>query len=170
MTTIKVFVAGSRALSRLNEELRGRLERIIAEGHQVLVGDANGADRVVQKYFADRRYPHVTVFCAGMRCRNNVGQWPTVSVSPPADVHAGFDFYAAKDREMAARATHGLMLWDGESRGTFANIRNLVREQKLVAVYLSTAKAFINVRTDADVDALVARAAPTSKIELRRHG
>ena len=42
---VKVFIAGSRAISRLSEPLRERLDRIVAEGHEVPVGDANGADR-----------------------------------------------------------------------------------------------------------------------------
>jgi hypothetical protein len=37
---IKVFIAGSRSLTRLNEALRDRLARIVTEGHDVLVGDA----------------------------------------------------------------------------------------------------------------------------------
>jgi hypothetical protein len=168
MPAVKVFVAGSRALSRLNDAVRKRLDRIISEEHQVLIGDANGADRIVQQYFADHHYRNVTVFCTGGRCRNNVGQWTTVAIAPPLGVHSGRDFYAVKDQEMAAKATHGLMLWDGESRGTFANIRNLVRDSKPVVVYLSPAKEFINVKTPADIDALLAQAAPAARNEVRR--
>lgn len=146
---------------RLNELLRERLDRIMAQGHDVLVGDANGADRVVQQYLADHHYLNVTVYCTGTRCRNNVGDWPTMAIAPPAGLHGGFDFHAVKDREMAANATHGLMLWDGESRGTFVNIKNLVRANKPVVVYLSPAKAFVNIKTPDDVDALVAQAAPS---------
>jgi len=155
----RVFIAGSRAVSRLNDTIRGRLDRVIAAGHEVLIGDANGADRAVQQYLAGLEYPRVTVFCTGLRCRNNVGNWPTRNVAPPADVNAGFDFYAAKDREMAKLATHGLMLWDGESRGTFTNIRNLVRADKPVVVYVSPVRKFFNVRTPDSVDQLLAQIA-----------
>lgn len=158
----RVFVAGSRAVSRLNAAIRERLDRIMEAQHDVLIGDANGADRAVQQYLADRKYERVTVFCTGLRCRNNVGQWNTHMVAPPVGVNGGFDFYTAKDREMAARATHGLMLWDGASRGTFANIRNLVLAEKPVVVYVTPTKAFVNVRTSADVDKLPAQAGPMS--------
>ena len=63
---------------------------------------------------------------------------------------------------MAANATHGLMLWDGKSRGTFTNIKNLVRDNKPVVVYLSPTKSFINVKAPSDVDSLVAQAATLS--------
>ena len=157
MSAVKVFIAGSRALSRLNDALRQRLDRIIDERHAVLVGDASGADRAVQQYLADKRYGNVTVYCTGARCRNNVGQWPTMVVAPPAGVRGGFDFYAAKDREMAVRASHGLMLWDGESRGTLTNIRNLVDSHKPVVVYLSPAKAFLTVKTSVELDHLLSQ-------------
>ncbi len=169
MSSVKVFIAGSRAISRLNESLRLRLDRIIAEGHEVLVGDANGADRIVQQYLADRRYRDVTVYCTGERCRNNVGVWVTAAISPPAGVRGGADFYAVKDREMAANATHGLMLWDGESRGTLTNIKNLVRDRKPVVVYFSPSKTFLTIKTATDLDALLAQATPTAKPEIRRH-
>ena len=157
MADTRVFVAGSRAVSRLNAAIRERLDRIIDAGHDVLIGDANGADRAVQQYFADRKYGRVTVFCTGLKCRNNVAGWTTHSVAPPAGVNGGFDFYAVKDREMASRATHGLMLWDGESRGTFTNIKNLVRDGKPVVVYLGTAKAFVTVRTSEEATSLLSK-------------
>ena len=152
MPTTTVFIAGSRAISRLNEAIRQRLDRVMAEGHHVLVGDANGADCIVQQYLAGQGYANVTVYCTGLKCRNNVAPWQTVNVAPPADAARGFDFYAAKDRAMAEAATHGLMLWDGESRGTYANIRNLIAGHKPVVVYLSPTKSFVNVRTQTDLE------------------
>lgn len=169
MSSVKVFIGGSRAVSRLIDALRERLNRIMAEQHQVLVGDANGADKAVQQYFADSQYPNVTVFCTGARCRNNVGAWTNVAIAPPAGVHSGFDFYAVKDREMATQATHGFMLWDGESRGTFANIRTLVRDGKSVVVYVSPSKSFVNVKSTADIDGLLAEATLSAAQEVRRH-
>jgi hypothetical protein len=48
--------------------------------------------------------------------RNNVGGWP-VRVIRPGHARKDFDYYATKDRAMAAAATIGLMLWEGQSRG-----------------------------------------------------
>jgi hypothetical protein len=50
-----VFVAGSRQISRLPAEVRSRLDTMIEKGFQILVGDANGADKAVQRYLADQR-------------------------------------------------------------------------------------------------------------------
>ena len=54
-----VFVAGSRQISQLPAEVKTRLDTMIEKGFQILVGDANGADKAVQRYLADRSYPNV---------------------------------------------------------------------------------------------------------------
>ena len=40
-----VFIGGSRHVSRLSAEVKGRLNNVIKNGHRVVVGDANGADK-----------------------------------------------------------------------------------------------------------------------------
>ena len=50
----RVFIAGSRRLSRLPSEVRQRLDEMIRRGLSILVGDANGADKAVQAYFAEQ--------------------------------------------------------------------------------------------------------------------
>ena len=78
----KVFIGGSRRVSRLNADVRRRIDRIIEQGFPVFVGDANGADKAVQKYLQSRGYEAVEVFCSGGQCRNNLGNWP-VGLLPP---------------------------------------------------------------------------------------
>jgi hypothetical protein len=46
MTT--VFIGGSRHITRLTSDVRARLDRIVSSHLPVVVGDANGADKVVQ--------------------------------------------------------------------------------------------------------------------------
>lgn len=73
----KVFIAGSRKLSRLSPEVKARIDAMIEKGFAILVGDANGADQAVQRYLADKGYRNVVVHCMSGNCRNNVGGWPT---------------------------------------------------------------------------------------------
>jgi hypothetical protein len=140
-----VFVAGSRQISRLPVEVRSRLDTMIEKGFQILVGDANGADKAVQSYLAGKEYPNVLVHCMEGHCRNNVGHWPTREVSAPRGAR-GFDFYSVKDRIMADAAQYGLMLWDGKSKGTINNVVNLSRDGKPVVVYIAPTKQFITVK------------------------
>ncbi len=146
----KVFVGGSRRLSRLNKEVRRRLDNIVEKGLTVFVGDANGADKAVQRYLADKRYDKVVVFCMAGGCRNNIGDWPT-SETRAASGARGFSYYATKDRAMAAEADYGLMLWDGSSRGTFASVLDLVLRGKPVVVYAAPSKSCVTLRGPAQL-------------------
>ena len=73
MTTI--FIGGSRAVSRLNALVRDRLDDFIRRQCMILIGDANGADKAVQRHLAGRGYQHVTVYCME-HCRNNLAIGP----------------------------------------------------------------------------------------------
>jgi hypothetical protein len=150
----RVFLGGSRKVSRLNEPIRERLEQIVRRRMQVLIGDANGADKAMQRQLAEWAYPNVVVYFVGTSPRNNVGAWPTHHVPTPPGAR-GFDFYSVKDRAMSDAADFGFMLWDGESRGTLANVETLAEAGKPVSVYVSPAQRFINVRSQSDVNALV---------------
>jgi hypothetical protein len=100
----RVFIGGSRHITRLEDDVRRRLDRIVEKGLPVVIGDA----------------------------------------------------YATKDRAMAAAATVGLMLWDGQSRGTLMNVLRLADRNKPVVVYVQPRKGFVDVRTRSDISALLA--------------
>lgn len=156
-----VFIAGSRQLSRLPAEVRRRIDTIIEKGFQILVGDANGADKAVQRYLAAKAYPTVLVHCMADHCRNNLGHWPTRQVLAPRGAR-GFDYYSLKDRTMAEAAEYGLMLWDGKSKGTINNVVNLSRRNKVVVVYVAPAKSFQTVRSFEDLKDVLGKGDPSS--------
>jgi hypothetical protein len=112
-----VFIGGSRNVSRLSPQAKERLNNVIQVNARVIVGDANGADKAVQKFLSEREYPWVTVFCSGDECRNNVGHWDTRHIDAPKNAK-GIDFDAAKDRVMAREADYGLMIWTGKAPST----------------------------------------------------
>jgi len=151
-----VFIAGSRQLSRVNAVVKRRIDTIIEKGFTILVGDANGADKAVQRYLADKGYRNVIVHCMADNCRNNVGDWSTRKIVG-SERARGFAYYAAKDQAMVDDASYGLMLWDGKSKGTLNNIINLVRQEKPVVVYLAPARIFKNLRTGDDVAEFVGK-------------
>ena len=150
-----IFIGGSRAISRLNAELQAKLDEFIERECTIFVGDASGADKAVQQHLASRGYGRVVVYCMD-RCRNNVGSWPVNSVSSPGSTR-GFAYYAAKDLAMANDAKCGMMLWDGESKGTLNNIQNLISAGKKTLVYFSPDGAFHKLVSPADLDGLIHR-------------
>jgi hypothetical protein len=50
----KVFVAASRSLSRLNDDVRLRIDNVADEGLKVILGDAKGVDWAVQRHLCSR--------------------------------------------------------------------------------------------------------------------
>jgi len=143
-------------ISRLPAEVMARLDTMIEKGFHILVGDADGADKAVQRYLANKSYTNVLVHCMKNHCRNNVGNWPTRQVVAPRGAK-GFDYYSVKDRAMAEAAEYGLMLWDGKSKGTVNNVVNLSRDHKPVLVYVAPTREFRKIRTFEDLKDLLAQ-------------
>ena len=53
-------------------------------------------------------------------------------------------------------AAIGLMVWDGQSRGTLMNVLRLADRNKPVVVYVQPGKGFVDVRTQSDLSVLLA--------------
>ena len=138
----RIFLFGSRRCPQLATAVRSELERLVEQGCEFLVGDANGADKAFQRWLASRHHERVRVFFVGSRPRNNLGHWLARRVETSARPGT-FDFYAAKDREMSRQADEGLCIWDEESRGTRRNIVDLSARAKKVLVYSTKRRAFL---------------------------
>ncbi len=137
----KVFIAGSRKISRLSVEVHQKLDAIIARNLAIVIGDAAGVDKTVQQYLQAKGYRDVEVFCSGTRCRNNVGDWPTRQVAVNSS-RRDFNFYAAKDVRMSEEASFGIMIWDGESAGTLMNVLRLIKRTKNVVDFEAPKRRF----------------------------
>ena len=162
MTT--VFVGGSRHVSRLPAQATERLNNLIRSGHHVIVGDAHGVDKAVQRHLSDAGYRNVTVFCSGERSRNNLRRWCTHAVTSNA---SGFQFYAAKDRAMARETDFGFMIWDSKSVGTVLNVLRLVRAGKIVALINVPDKTPLNLKSPAQWEGFLAKLHPSLVADLR---
>jgi hypothetical protein len=154
-----VFIGGSRHISHLSDPVRERLDNVVKNGCPVVLGDANGADKAVQRYLAESGYRSVTVFCSGPHYRNNLGNWPTKNVMPTEGAK-GFEFYAAKDRKMAEQADYGLMIWDGKSPGTVLNALRLVTANKSTVIFHEREKRTIVMRSMTDWEGFLSKCTP----------
>jgi hypothetical protein len=172
-----VFVAGSRALSKLSAQVKERLDNVIKRQLTVLVGDANGVDKAVQRYLAESTYHHVIVYCMEV-CRNNLGHWPTREHRINSLRHDR-NYYGVKDFSMARDADYGLMIWDGSSKGTLTNVLNLLGLDKKVVLFSARKARFFTLRSlddlhrtlhengISDVEALIDSLEPKSQEQLR---
>ena len=150
----KVFLGGSRKMGQLNQPVRERIDNIIANECLILLGDANGADKAMQKYLSEKKYKNVLVFCMNDNCRNNIGMWEVRKVYLNRS-KKDFDYYSTKDFLMSEEANYGFMLWDGKSKGTLNSILNLCEHNKKVLVYFSPTKIFYTIKNKKDLSKLL---------------
>ncbi|MBN9587576.1 MAG: hypothetical protein J0G99_01085 [Alphaproteobacteria bacterium] len=163
----KVFLSGSRKISRLSDEVRARLKNMISNNLEILIGDANGADKAMQTFLFHVAYPKVTVFCSGGYCRNNIGRWASQLIDVEPNIK-GREFYEKKDKAMAALADFGFVLWDGQSVGSIANAFELVRQGKKVVIYFAPWREFVTIASLDDLGTLLNRCDPDIQTDIRR--
>lgn len=149
-----IFIGGSRISQlccdgKLPDPVCARLKNMIDEEYHILIGDANGVDKMVQDYLRQRGYKKVTVYYSGDRLRNKADDsWDTKHI--PIDATGkklnGYEVQKLKDKKMVENADAGYMIWADTytnkrfgnkcvSKGTLSNIFNLLFEDKPVVVY-----------------------------------
>lgn len=126
---MKVFISGSIKIKDVPNCAIEKINSIIDKNFQILIGDANGVDSLIQKYLVKKSFQNVVVYFAGDSVRNNLGNWPTKQIIGN-NKEKGRALYTLKDIEMAVDADCGLMIWDGESKGTLANIKQMKNRNK----------------------------------------
>lgn len=165
MTT--VFLSGSRSMSRLNDAIRDRIQNMIDKKLNIIVGDANGADKAMQRFLADCDYENVVVYCSGEKCRNNLGGWTTHNV-PVSGSLSGRDFYVAKDKAMASVADFAFVLWDGKSSGSIGNALELLKDDKKVVLYISAKRHFSSLHGVDGLISLLKQCDPGTQREIEK--
>jgi len=131
-----IFLGGSLPIKELYPEVKDRLDTVMELGINVVIGDAPGADLLMQTYLHSKGYRKVTVYAMGNRVRNNIGDWEVCYIEANPRLPKR-DYYVAKDIAMTKAAKYGLMIWDRVSRGTQANILRLIEQKKKVLVCTS---------------------------------
>lgn len=142
--TTTVFIAGSMNIKRLDAKVKERIENIVSQNFDVVVGDADGADTSIQSHLSSLQNAKATVFCSGRRPRNNVGGWP-VQIVESKYTEGSRAFFTSKDLRMAEIADFGLMVWDAKSTGTLSNVLELLVRKKKCVVFVNKTKTFKTV-------------------------
>jgi hypothetical protein len=163
----KVFIAGSIKIKNLHARFVERISNIVADGMEVIVGDANGADTSVQKELYQQGARDVTVYCTSDKPRNNIGSWEVRRVSSSSEPGTRA-FFTAKDLQMAEDADFGLMLWDAASTGTLSNVFELIKSGKKCVVFVNKDQNFINVKEPNDILGLIAVMSEGAKTQAEK--
>ena len=130
--TRTVFVGGSKNIGHLSGKAASLLSSFVERGNHIFVGDCHGVDLAVQNYLHTLGYRNLTIYCAGEKCRFNVGSWAEKHV-PTNEV--GYAFFRAKDLDMLHACSTAFLIWNGSSRGTKNNLHTLRTLGKTVFLY-----------------------------------
>ena len=68
----KIFIAGSISIKKLDESVTRRIDKMMNQGYEIILGDADGIDKAVQNYLNIQGYSKVTVYHSGTAVRNNI--------------------------------------------------------------------------------------------------
>ncbi|WP_035769928.1 hypothetical protein [Butyrivibrio sp. NC2002] len=142
---MSVFISGSKRLFinkkaeegqwLLPEPVRKRLDELVSDEEDILIGDCPGVDSYVQEYLNISGYKKVTVYVSGSKGRthNNAGRWEEKDFRTQG--RTAYSYRIEKDFRMAEDAEYGIAIWNGESKGTFINMAYLIAQGKKVNLY-----------------------------------
>ena len=134
---MNVFISGSISIDKLPLFALEKIDSIIAKNYRILIGDARGVDLLVQEYLLKKKYKNIIVYFTGEKIRNNTGNWESNQIIDDSHKKRGRGLYTIKDKAMARDADYGLMIWDGKSKGTLGNIKEMKKQNKRFYVILN---------------------------------
>lgn len=140
----KVFISGSIAIKALPACVLQSLDKMMQNNLEILVGDASGIDEQIQKYFAKHKYQHVTVYSIYNQPRSlNSSDFNVKVVRVTVESSSEREKQKEKDGAMTNDSEYSLVIWDGKSKGSYANILRSLDQNKSVRVYLDEINNFI---------------------------
>ena len=150
---MKIFISGSAKINTLNDTVERILSKTVNSGHEILIGDCNGVDSLIQNYYAQHNYPKVSVYHVGSQPRNFCTGFTAIQV-PTENEASAYRYYQRKDIRMTELADVGFVIWDGISKGTCTNIDRMLKAHKAVAVHLITTQKTYALYQIEDLNAL----------------
>jgi len=135
----KVFISGSISIKRLPKEALKSIDKIISKKFEILVGDARGVDSLVQEYCDSRGYHNVTVYSIYDIPRNKISdkfKFKKIGMDKSVRRKRESERQQAKDQAMTKDCDYCLVIWNGKSKGSYANILRAKKLKKVVKVVI----------------------------------
>lgn len=152
---IKVFMCGSISIKEIPPEAKKRIDNIIAKRYEILVGDADGIDYEIQKYCRDKKYFKLTIYIVGDEARkiattefatkqikkdSNEIEYVPIEEENSKKKPSERERQWIKDKAMIDDCDYGLIIWDGESKGSYKNLLYMVDSKKKFHLYIDGKK------------------------------
>lgn len=140
----KVFISGSISIKELPKQVIGSIQTIISRNMTILVGDAPGIDSLVQNFCNKNNYLNVIVYTITSIPRYKANQeFQEKRISVNQDTKSIRKRQTYKDEAMSEDSNYSLVIWDGSSKGSYANIIRALKSKKLVKIYYQETNDYI---------------------------
>ena len=136
MIANSVFVSGSIAIKKLPFHVQESIQTMIDKQMTILVGDAPGVDTLVQDLCNKQEYVNVIVYTITSSPRYKANKdFQDKSIFVDQEIKKERERQTYKDKAMSEDSTFSLVIWDGSSKGSYANILRALESHKKVKVY-----------------------------------
>lgn len=140
----KVFINGSISIKKLPYEVKNSIDKIIKQNFEILVGDANGIDSLVQDYCVSLNYFNVMVYSIYFKPRYKSSEkFKFKNIDVSNIIKKERQRQQEKDKAMTKDSEFIFTIWDGKSEGSYANIIRGLENDKKIKVYLSNKELFL---------------------------
>jgi hypothetical protein len=148
----KVFISGSISIELLPKCVKESINKIINANMEIIVGDANGIDTLVQKYCNQLNYNAVTVYSIYISPRYKVKKFSSKYIAVRSELKKERERQEIKDAAMTMDSDYSFVIWDGKSKGSYNNIMRAIDDNKRVKLYLSAKNQFLKARKITRID------------------
>jgi len=131
-----VFISGSIAIKTLPQEVKDSIHKIINNNMKILVGDANGIDSLVQDYCLSLNYFNVIVYSISSLPRYKASnKFGVKTITASTEIKGGRERQQQKDKAMTNDSQYSFIIWDGKSKGSYANVLRAFEQDKKIKLY-----------------------------------
>ena len=140
----KVFISGSISIKKLPSKVKESILKIINKNLEILVGDANGIDSLIQDFCKENQYSNLTIYTIELFPRYKADDnFNILKVNVPNDIKRDRQRQQEKDKQMTLDSDYSLIIWDGKSKGSYSNIIRAIDNNQKVKVYLTEINDYI---------------------------
>ncbi len=141
----QVFISGSISIKTLPKAVLESIDNIEKQKFEILVGDAKGIDLMVQQRLMDEHYYNVMVCSIYDEPRNLLStNFKTCQVECDDSLKSERKRQTYKDSYMTRNSDYSFVIWDGKSKGSFANILRSIEQNQAVKIYLNNESRFLD--------------------------
>ena len=152
MNVKKVFISGSISIKKLENVVLKNLDEIISKKYSICIGDAPGFDSLVQDYLKQNSFFDVTVYTISFLPRyKSSNNFAVKYIDVPCEIKKERERQTMKDKVMSEDSEFSFVVWNGKSKGSYANILRAIESKKYIKVYYTEKSQFLRT-TKQEID------------------